>query len=171
MAKWLFSNGQIQMSMMKIWLIIGFLFLLGFISVGFSYISFIVLSVPKPVTTQDLTTIISIFVIPASVWLFFIRPWVRLFDDRIVQAPDLLVALSEKQAQIELYKEGDLRFIRLVRYSAPCPACGATIYLDDGKPDFPRRLVGRCSESPREHIFSFDWVTKRGAILRISPPP
>ena len=39
-------------------------------------------------------------------------------------------------------------------------------YLKDGEPDYPRRLVGRCHESPREHVFSFDRVTRRGCVLR-----
>jgi len=67
---------------------------------------------------------------------------------------------------MELFRDGDLRLIRLVRYSAPCPICGTTIYLDKGEPDFPRRLVGRCNESPREHVYSFDRVTQKGSVLR-----
>ena len=35
-----------------------------------------------------------------------------------------------------------------------------------GVSDYPRRLVGRCDESPRERIFSFDRVTRRGVTLR-----
>ncbi len=81
-------------------------------------------------------------------------------------APELMVALNETSAQLELFRDGDLRLIRLVRYTSPCPVCGATIHLENGDPDYPRRLVGRCSESPREHIFSFDRVTRRGHVLR-----
>ena len=90
----------------------------------------------------------------------------RLFDDRIVLAHDLLVNFKEKPAQFELLKDDELRLIRLVRYSASCPICGATVYLEDGAPDHPRRLVGRCHESPREHVFSFDRVTRRGSVLK-----
>lgn len=104
----------------------------------------------------------------SSMWSLdlFIRPWLRLFEDRIVVAPELITAIEQKSAQLELFRNGDLRIIRLVSYTAPCPVCGATVHLDNGEPDFPRRLVGRCADSPREHIFSFDRVTKKGSVLR-----
>jgi hypothetical protein len=165
-AKWLFHSGEIRLSSWHIWGILGWLFILGGGTVALSFISWITLTVPKPVTTRELTMILSIFVFPYAIWVLAIKPWIRLFDDRIVLAPELLVAIEEKPAQLVLFRDGDLRLIRLVRYSAPCPVCGATIYLDDGSPDYPRRLVGRCYESPREHIFSFDRVTQKGTILR-----
>lgn len=165
-AKWLFHSGEIRLSSWHIWGILGWLFIMGGGTVALSFISWITLTVPKPVTTRELTMILSIFVFPYAIWVLAIKPWIRLFDDRIVLAPELLVAIKEKPAQLELFRDGDLRLIRLVRYSAPCPVCGATIYLDDGSPDYPRRLVGRCYESPREHIFSFDRVTQKGTILR-----
>lgn len=164
-AKWLFGNGQIRLSIWHVWAILIWLFIIGGGTVAFSFISWIALSVQKPITTRELYMIISIFVFPYAIWILAIRPWMRLFDDRIVLAPELLVAIKEKPAQLELFRDGDLRLIRLVRYSASCP-CGATIYLDAGAPDYPRRLVGRCYESPREHIFSFDRVTRKGNILR-----
>lgn len=42
--------------------------------------------------------------------------------------------------------------------AAPCP-CGGVVMLEDGKREFPRRILGRCNESPQEHVFSFDWVS------------
>lgn len=39
------------------------------------------------------------------------------------------------------------------------------IKLDRGEADFPRRIVGRCEEHPREHVFSFDRMLKRGELL------
>lgn len=165
-AKWLLHDGQIRLSSRHIWAILIWLLILGGGTIALSFFSWMTLSVPKPVTTRELTIFLSIFAFPYIIWIFAIKPWIRFFDDRIVLAPELLVATKEKPAQLELFRDGDLRLIRLVRYSAPCPICGAAIYLDDGAPDYPRRLVGRCSESPREHVFSFDRVTQRGAILR-----
>jgi hypothetical protein len=164
-VQWLLHDGEVRLSKRRMLAIFFGLLMLFASVVAFSYLSWIVLSVPKPITTRDLTTLISIFVVPYAVWLFLIKPWLRLFDDRIVPAPELLVSFKEKSAQLELFKDGDLRLIRLVRYSAMCP-CGATIYLDDGSPDYPRRLVGRCYDSPREHVFSFDRVTQKGTVLR-----
>jgi hypothetical protein len=164
-AKWLFGNGQIRLSIWHVWAIVIWLLIIGG-AAAFSFINWIALSVPKPVTTRELLMILSIFAFPSAIWILVIRPWVHLFDDRIVLAPELLVAIKVKPAQLELFRDADLRLIRLVRYSAPCPICGATIYLDGGAPDYPRRLVGRCYDSPREHIFSFDRVTCKGNILR-----
>jgi hypothetical protein len=165
-AKWLLHDGQIQLSSRHVSVIIGCLCMLWLSAIGLSYFSWVTLSAPKPITTRELTMFLSIFVIPYATWIFAIKPWGRLFEDRIARAPELLVDVKEKPSQLELFRDGDLRLIRLVRYSAPCPICGATIYLDDGSPDFPRRMVGRCWDSPREHIFSFDRVTRKGAVLR-----
>jgi hypothetical protein len=131
-----------------------------------SYVGWISSSIPHPVTIRELTLLLSLFGIPYLIWTVVIRPSIRLFDDRIVLAHDLLINFKEKSAQFELLKDGELRLIRLVRYSADCPLCGATLYLEEGAPDYPRRLVGRCHESPREHVFSFDRVTRKGKSLR-----
>jgi hypothetical protein len=165
-AKWLLHDGQIRLSIRHISVIIGSLVMLWGGAIMFSYFSWVTLSAPKPVTTRELTVFLSIFVVPYAIWILVIKPLMRLFEDRIVHASELLVDVNEKPSQLELFKDGDLRLISLVRYSAPCPICGATIYLDEGSPDFPRRMVGRCSESPREHLFSFDRVTRKGTVLR-----
>jgi hypothetical protein len=165
-VQWLFHDGRIRLSKQRMWAILVGLFLLFVSVVAFSFINWIVLSVPKPITTRDLTLLISIFVFPYAFWGFFIKPWLRMFEDRIVPAPELLISFQEKSAQLEVLRDGDLRLIRLVCYSATCPICGATLHLEDGSPDYPRRLVGRCYDSPREHIYSFDRVTQKGTVLR-----
>jgi len=84
-------------------------------------------------------------------------------------APESFIGFRDKPAQLELITAANKKkSIQLVRYKASCPICGAPVYLDNGKPDFPRRLIGRCSESPREHIYSFDRVTRMGYALRES---
>jgi len=165
-ARWLFHDGQIRLSIRLLMAYFGLLLMLFVCVVALSLISWTGLSVPRPVTALDLTTLVSIFAVPYTVWLSFIKPCVRLFDDRIVPAPELLVSFKEKSAQLELFKDGDLRLIKLVRYTASCPICGATLHLEDGSPDYPRRLVGRCYDSPREHIYSFDRATQKGTVLR-----
>ena len=165
LVKWLFRDGQIHLRRWHIGLILISISAVA-VSVALSYVSWLSLSNPHPVTTHELSLFIGIFGLSYLVWIKIIRPWVRIFDDRIVLAHDLLVNFKEKPAQFELLKDDELRLIRLVRYSAPCPICGATVYLEDGAPDHPRRLVGRCHESPREHVFSFDRVTRRGGVLK-----
>jgi hypothetical protein len=164
--RWLLHDGQIRLSKRLLVAYFSLLLILFVCVVALSLISWTTLSVPQPVTARDLTTLISIFAVPYTVWLVFIKPCIHFFDDRIVPAPELLVSFKEKSAQLELFKDGDLRLIKLVCYTAPCPLCGATLHLEDGSPDYPRRLVGRCYDSPREHVFSFDRVTRKGTVLR-----
>jgi len=100
-----------------------------------------------------------------------LRPFWRLIDLRIIMAPDILVSFSERGVQLEAAKERDdegnqVRVIRLVRYSGDCPVCGETVHLEDGRREFPGRLVGRCDEHPAEHVFSFDRHTRSGRPLR-----
>jgi len=139
--------------------------IVGLVALALSLICWLTLNVPKPFTSGDLTLFITIFIFPYVFWIGLLKPWVRLFEDRIVFAHDLFVKFTEKPAQFELLRDGDLRLIRLVRYTAACPLCGATLYLEDGAPEYRRRLVGRCYDSPREHVYSFDRVTRKGRLL------
>jgi hypothetical protein len=165
-ARPIFRRGELWLSGWGRWLALGGMFgtIMGVVLLIFA-IYFSLIS-PRPVTTKELALIIAMIGIPTWVWFEVVCPWFRLFDDRIKPASSLVLALGEKDAQVEVLRENDLRVVRFVRYSSTCSICGATVYLDDGSPDFPRRMVGRCSESPREHIFSFDRVTRMGRVLR-----
>lgn len=66
----------------------------------------------------------------------------------------------EDQNRNFLYKK-----VKLTKYVALCTICNAKVELARGEPDFPRRVIGRCKESPQEHVFSFDRVTKLGSFL------
>jgi hypothetical protein len=164
-VRWLFRNGQIELRRWHVWVVLGWLLTIGGLAVLIAYGGWLSLSVPRSVTTRDLTLLISVFVIPYGAWVTIIKPWILLFDDRIVLAHELFIKIHEQSAQFELLRDGDLRVVRLVRYSAACPICGATVYLEKGEPDYRRRLVGRCYESPREHVFSFDRITRCGRLL------
>jgi len=164
-ARWLFRQGQIELRQWHVWVILGWLAIIAGFALLIAYAGWLSLSLPRPVTTQDLTLLVSIFAIPYGSWVTIIKPWILLLDDRIVVAHELFTNFHERSAQLELLRDGDLRVIRLVRYSAACPICGATIYLEKGEPDYRRRLVGRCYESPREHVFSFDRITRCGRLL------
>ncbi len=107
-------------------------------------------------------------IVIAYIYLYELRPWLEVTSDRIRMASDTWLR-NGNPAQIEICRnQGDIEW-RLVRYTAVCPVCASRVYVEKGEPDFPRRLVGRCSESPREHVFSFDRITRRGTAL-IYPP-
>ncbi len=94
----------------------------------------------------------------------------RLGDKRIIMAPDSLLNFREYGVQLELTRidtaPGATSRLGLVRYAATCPICNARVQVDNGGREFHGRLVGRCQESPDEHVYSFDRVTRSGKSLR-----
>lgn len=94
----------------------------------------------------------------------------RLGDKRIIMAPDILIGFREYGVQLELTRinstPGAASRLGLVRYAATCPTCGAKVQVESGGREFHGRLVGRCQESPDEHVFSFDRATRSGKSLR-----
>lgn len=97
-----------------------------------------------------------------------LRAWVHAIHDRLRPAPDELLAIGEP-AEIEILGSGPSAEWRLVRYTATCAVCAGEIRVQPGEPDFPRRMVGRCHQSPREHVFSFDRITLLGGPLIVPP--
>lgn len=120
-----------------------------------------------PLSAAGVLTLMAVFGIPWATMRGMDKA-LRIFDDRIVIAPGWALAWREFGATMELEGElesGGTKAIKVVRYTAPCPICEGMLKLDYGEPDFPRRLVGRCTKSPREHVFSFDRITRRGKAL------
>lgn len=99
-----------------------------------------------------------------SIYWQGLRPWLRTVDDRIRMADESMLK-GVDPAQLEIWRSEGQSEWRLVRYTANCPVCASLVTVQPGEPDFPRRLVGRCSESPREHVFSFDRITRLGRAL------
>ncbi|WP_247539163.1 hypothetical protein [Ralstonia pseudosolanacearum] len=123
------------------------------------------------IRTGDIVTLILSAALVGWLGYELLSPFWRLIDLRIIMAPDVLLSFRDQNVQLEAAKEpvdGDqhVRVIRLVRYSAPCPKCGETVHLHDGRREFPGRLIGKCDEYPSEHVYSFDRFTKTGIPLR-----
>lgn len=94
------------------------------------------------------------------------KRWGRLFEDRSLLLSINDVAGSGEGVILDREKVDDVNHMVLRRYVASCPICStALIGLALGEPHFKRRIVGRCEDSPREHVFSFDGVTLEGAPL------
>ncbi len=116
----------------------------------------------RAIQTSDLVAI-SLFALFAwIIWRRQLRPLVWLLEDRIAIASDSLVKLKEETAHLDMAKDGDHRYIRLVRYKAVCPICAGNIELRYGHGANNRRIFGCCTEVPTEHVFTFDRVTKQG---------
>lgn len=107
------------------------------------------------------------------VWFLLnkIKRFERFINDRIIIASDYLMGWGETSLVQELVTVKDEKGyflhkkVRLTKYVGLCPLCKAQVELEKGEPDFPRGIIGRCKESPREHIYSFDRVTKLGSFL------
>lgn len=120
-----------------------------------------------PLSAQDLLLTSIAFLLPVLAYAQ-VTSTLRLFEDRIAIAPDWMLPWKELGATIEIRRSTTTdqpSTIHVYRYTATCPICGWMIRLDKGEPDFPRRLLGRCEENPREHVYSFDRSTLRGYRL------
>ena len=170
-ARRLFDENQEAEGWRK-WLLIWPIILYGALTlVTGSVFIFSALLVGKyPVTTSDLAAML---VIALLIWFAYrsLQQFTRLFDDRIIMASESMLGFREFGVCLELFRPntketGAPKKARMIKYAAQCPVCSAQVLLDAGEPDFPRRIVGRCQESPREHVFSFDRVTRKGYRLR-----
>lgn len=91
----------------------------------------------------------------------------KLARDRIAIASEWWVGF-DRSSQVELIRtSATTSDVQLVRYTAQCAVCGAEVDVVDGRGEFSGRLVGRCIESPREHVFTFDRVTRFGRRVSV----
>lgn len=166
-ARLFFPNGVMHLRSWRGILMLITIVLSVFVTLLMFWVVSLIVSYAKPSAAELLSLLFGPGILIFVGWQFLFRPAITLVEDRIAIAPATLTVLSgEVDSQWELFRQGKGRWIQLVRYTAPCPQCGATLNLAKGEPDWPRRLVGRCAESPREHVYSFDRVTRRGIGLR-----
>lgn len=119
-------------------------------------------TITRPIQTGDVVGIVLFGFTAWLIWRIQLRPLVWLLEDRISLATDTLVKMKEDSAHLDMAKDGEHRYIRLVRYSAVCPICAGNVELRYGRGANYRRLFGCCTEVPTEHVFTFDRVTKIG---------
>ena len=97
---------------------------------------------------------------------WFVWPLYRLLEDRVIIAPAFLQLAYTYEHVLLIRKEHDLKTLRMVRFTATCPLCGALVEISNGSGPFRGRLVGKCADSPTEHLYSFDHMLRRGRLLR-----
>lgn len=169
-ARWLFDKNQVAEGWRKWMLVWPNLLWLGIVGLLCVFLLWVLSQGRSPLTTSDTTVLIFIGLL-AWYARHLVERFCRLVDDRIVLASDQMVGFKEFGVCLELFKpEGSTadtpKRARMIKYAGTCPICAAQVLLDKGEPDFPRRIVGRCQESPREHVFSFDRATRSGFRLR-----
>lgn len=168
LAKLLFGRSNAIIGVKK-WLMIFF----PIIQMLFYIVSiFVFILVIQKLTLGNVPVVYPTLIIGAA-WLFFNtkKAFEHFTDDRVIIASDLFMPWKELSLLQEMVTVNDenhnflYRKVQLTKYVAVCPICEAQVELAIGEPDFPRRIIGRCKESPREHIYSFDRVTKLGVFL------
>jgi hypothetical protein len=127
-----------------------------------------ILIAQRSMPLQLVTSIVFLAGIASIAWWSVRSLWELPFE-RITIAPDLILSLKQTYAQLRLTRDKDGKtsrgWLSLVRHSSTCPVCSGTIEIRAGKTAYPGRLVGRCSDNPREHVYSFDAVTLTGRLL------
>lgn len=111
-------------------------------------------------------TFISIALFACGSWVL-IGSFIKIPGNRIVIAP--IWMQSEFNDRLLELRRSPVRSIKAVHYSATCPFCMGKVNAMSGRWEFPGRIVGRCENSPVEHIFSFDHFTRSGKSLRSLP--
>ena len=141
--------------------VMGLIPMLGILALG-------VLNHPGPTLARDVQSLIILSIIGYGVYRF-IRPWWHLPRQRITIASDFMLASNQLHGQLQLVRDKERKItgtISLLRYHAICICCGGTVDLDNGGQAFPGRIIGRCGDSPLEHVYSFDVVLRNGERIR-----
>lgn len=122
----------------------------------------------QPLSSRNLLSLVTAATQTWLAWVIF-GPLARLPWHRVTLAPDLMLSSDQLFGQFRLMRNSQKRtpggWFSVVRHRGTCPLCSADVDLRSGGPAFPGRLVGRCFDSPQEHVFSFDPVTLSGVGL------
>ena len=167
LLRWL-SKEPFRMRSWRGWLLVGLLFtaLLGTVlSVWLLIVTLLIAW--HPLSGSGITTCAFIVGL-LGMLLRSLAPLWKLPWQRLTVATDGLLALDQDYGQFQLVRsktDDGGGWFACVRHSATCPICAARIDIWEGAPAFPGRLVGRCGDEPREHVFSFDAVTLTGRLL------
>ncbi|PPC86948.1 MAG: hypothetical protein CTY37_04695 [Methylotenera sp.] len=166
-AKWLFNQGNSATGWRKMIYVLYPIAELIVVFILGSFLWIIAMLNKNPLNAQHVALFLFIIILLLYVRNTLIK-WSKIVEDRIVMASDNLLSWGEHDVCLDLVTSPDkkTKILRLVKYASKCPICETEIILDKGEPDFPRRIVGRCKESPREHVYSFDRVTLSGNKLR-----
>ena len=167
-VRWLTTVPQFHISSWRGRLLIG-LMLLVLTWVLVSWLSaFLSLWPDRPLSSRNLLTLMIAAAQTWLVWVIF-SPLGSLPWRRVTLAPDLMLSSNQMFGQFRLIRNSQKKtpggWFSVVRHWSSCPICSADVDLRSGAPAFPGRLVGRCSDSPQEHVFSFDPVTLSGGSL------
>jgi len=170
-AAWLngaLRNGVVRWTVGIRWTVLGGILAMTFAAIGLLWLMITLgLRVTRPVSVGDITAVL--ILAGACLTLVQVHRFLdALFDLRIVMAPSFMTSISDDNVTLEFRRRvlgGQVGELAFVRYTSTCPSCGGAVVIDSGRKAFPDRLVGRCVRSAREHVFSFDPVSRVGRPL------
>lgn len=117
-----------------------------------------------------LSVSIDVALIVGTIYLVF-SPFYYCVVSRIIIAPTILSPLDHYSSQLEYTPTAEIRDdgtpvrqFRIVSYVGECLICGGRVNVEKGKGPMAGRLVGRCSNSPLEHEYTFDHKSKVGKL-------
>lgn len=125
--------------------------------------------VSRPVTSRDLATVLLIILLSGCTWLWTMKPFLDLAQMRASILDNWYLKGDQPATLLEKRKTAKGTQMRITRYASQCPVCGADMELANGAPAWPGRIVGRCVDSPQEHVYTFDRVKLIGESLRLPP--
>lgn len=164
--KWFFKNGEMKNRSLRGILFMSFIFLSSiFWFLYFVVSAFFLVRSGENFTSFSLFLMVGLTIAAWMMWKYWYMPIWSLPDHRVIKAPMPILAISELDADIEMYRDKDKNKItRFTRFTATCPICTADIILREGQPYQNAPLVGRCTESPFAHVYSFDRMTMKGYL-------
>lgn len=133
-----------------------------------------------------ITTVVALFTITRIIqwendWLFITLVimffpsayiLVKLYDlleSGVTPMPFLMAPITTRNAFLVLNRERENEKVTLkmktIVYEAECGVCSEPLIVEKSR-EFNGRYIGKCTVSPKEHIFSFDHITKHGKFLR-----
>lgn len=118
-----------------------------------------------------ISSAIDISFIVAGLYLLF-SPIYFAVVNRIIIAPTYLSPSRNYSTQLEYirteekHKDGKpVRQFRVVSYVGECLICKSKVDVEKGRARLSGRLIGKCADSPIEHIYTFDHRTKLGKLI------
>lgn len=166
--RWFFQAGVASWSLLTrmlvvVGLIAGLLLILFFFLVAYTKAT----QSARPLTFQDVWFLVTL---GSLIWLLraIATPFSELIDFRIIMAPTPILKFKDWGVTLEIRSTGhedDQPRLMLAKYTAVCAECGGQLEVRAGGKSFPNRLVGRCNQAPREHVYSFDHVQRIGRRL------
>jgi hypothetical protein len=163
------GSAPFRMRSWRGYLLIGIVILEALCVMALWAMTLLTLQESRPIAASDLGLLM---VITAATWTWwhFMKPVIRLPEERVTVANDLLLAWTQLNGQLTLVRDSKSKvaggWFQLVRHWGTCPICSGEVEITQGRQAFPGRLVGRCGDSPLEHVFSFDPVNLTGKTMR-----